>query len=645
MRWLGLDWDEGPVLQSGRFDSYLAAADRLLAEGKAYECFCTEAEVRARNEDAMREGRTPGYDGRCRGLSAAEQAAFVAEGRARSIRFRTPDEGRSTFEDVIRGEVAVEWSTIPDFVIVRSNGTPVFFLANAVDDVDMSITHVLRGEDLIDSTHRVLALRRALGHDDQPVYAHLPLILGQGGGKLSKRHAAISVEEYRDAGYLPGALCNYLALLGWGPEDGREVLTVDELVAEFDLGRVIPSAATFDPKKLEWMNAEHIRRLTSAELQAAVLPFARALRRPARYPALRGGSRARAGAGDHARADHRPDGVPLHSRRGARDRARVMGEAREGRAGTRDPRRGHRTPGDVRVGGRRHQSQGTDRGPRREGGEGDARRLHGGRRARVRPSGIRLDLPARSGVGVAAVARRSRQAVRRVLKIALRVVLALFAVLFVYLAVVFVQVWLASRRDDARRSDAIVVLGAAQFDGRPSKVLAARLDHAIDLFRRDIAPIVVVTGGKQTGDRFTEAGASATYLHDRDVPERAILRETTGRSSWQSLASAARILKERKLTRVVLVSDPYHAARIDDIANEVGLHAVTSPTRTSPIAGVGVWRRIFTETIRVAAGRLFGYGRLDRHRDVEKLVPGLATLCAPPLRVRRRGGTIHSGVV
>jgi len=276
LRWLGLDWDEGPLLQSGRFDVYLEAAERLLAEGKAYECFCTEAEVRARNDEAMREGRTPGYDGRCRNLSEAERAAFVAEGRLRSIRFRTPDVGRSTFDDVIRGKVAVDWSTIPDFVIVRSNGTPVFFLANAVDDVDMGITHVLRGEDLLDSTHRVLALRRALGHDDEPVYAHLPLILGQGGGKLSKRHGAISVEEYRDAGYLPGALLNYLALLGWGPEDAREVLSVDELIAEFDLARVIPSAATFDPKKLEWMNAEHIRRLTHTELQAAVLPFARA---------------------------------------------------------------------------------------------------------------------------------------------------------------------------------------------------------------------------------------------------------------------------------------------------------------------------------------------------------------------------------
>jgi uncharacterized SAM-binding protein YcdF (DUF218 family) len=221
--------------------------------------------------------------------------------------------------------------------------------------------------------------------------------------------------------------------------------------------------------------------------------------------------------------------------------------------------------------------------------------------------------------------------VRRALKIALRVVLALFAVMVLYVAVVFVQVWLASRRDDARRSDAIVVLGAAQFDGRPSKVLAARLDHAIDLYREGIAPVIVVTGGKQPGDRFTEAGTSAAYLHDHDIPDSAILREVNGRSSWQSLASAAGFLKERDLTRVVLVSDPYHSARIDDIADEVGLDAVTSPTRTSPIKGAGTWRRIFTESLRVSAGRVFGYGRLDRHPEVERLVPGLATLC-PPLR-------------
>jgi glutamyl-tRNA synthetase len=275
LRWLGLDWDEGPVLQSHRFDMYLAAAQRLVDEGLAYECFCTEEEVRERNDEALRAGRAPGYDGRCRELDDAARASRAAEGRPRSIRFRTPDTGRSSFDDLIRGEVSVEWSTIADFVIVRSNGTPVFFLANAVDDIDMAITHVLRGEDLIDSTHRVLALRRALGVESAPTYAHMPLILGPGGGKLSKRHGAVSVEDYRDAGYLPHALINYLALLGWGPEDGREVLTIDELVAEFDLSRVGTSAATFDPKKLEWMNAEHIRRVSLADLTADVLPFAK----------------------------------------------------------------------------------------------------------------------------------------------------------------------------------------------------------------------------------------------------------------------------------------------------------------------------------------------------------------------------------
>jgi glutamyl-tRNA synthetase len=275
MRWLGLDWDEGPYLQSTRFDAYLDAARRLVDEGRAYECFCTEDEVRERNEIAMREGRPPGYDGRCRNLSDDERAARRAEGRLASIRFRTPDEGRSSFTDFIRGEVSVEWATISDFVIVRSNGTPVFFLANAVDDVDMGITHVLRGEDLIDSTHRVLALRRALGHEHPPVYAHLPLILGPGGAKLSKRHGAVSIEEYRDAGFLPAALLNYLALLGWGPEDGREILRTDELVDEFELERVNTSAATFDAKKLEWLNGEHIRAMPLSELVSAVLPFAR----------------------------------------------------------------------------------------------------------------------------------------------------------------------------------------------------------------------------------------------------------------------------------------------------------------------------------------------------------------------------------
>ena len=166
LQWLGLDWDQGPVLQSHRFETYLAAADRLVESGAAYECYCTEDEVKQRNDEALAgRSQTPGYDGRCRDLTPAARDAMRAAGKPRSIRFRTPDEGRSTFDDVVHGEVSVDWSNVSDFVIVRSNGTPVFFLANAVDDIEMDITHVLRGDDLIDSTHRVLALRRALGVD------------------------------------------------------------------------------------------------------------------------------------------------------------------------------------------------------------------------------------------------------------------------------------------------------------------------------------------------------------------------------------------------------------------------------------------------------------------------------------------------
>jgi glutamyl-tRNA synthetase len=275
LAWLGLDWDEGPVRQSTRFERYHAAADRLLAEGLAYECYCTEEEVRARNEAARAADRTPGYDGHCRDLDAGQRAALAAEGRPRSLRFRAPDDGASTFTDLIRGEVSVEWATIADFVIVRSDGTPLFFLANAVDDIEMAITHVVRGEDLLDTTHRVLALREALGATDRPIYAHLPLIVGADRAKLSKRHGAVALEEFRDAGYLPEAVLNYLALLGWGPEDGREVLHRHELIEEFELERVVHSPAFFDHQKLDWMNGEWIRRLDPDDLERRVLPIAR----------------------------------------------------------------------------------------------------------------------------------------------------------------------------------------------------------------------------------------------------------------------------------------------------------------------------------------------------------------------------------
>ena len=281
LRWLGLDWDEGPYLQSSRFDLYLDAAARLLAQGDAYECWCTEEELKARNDAAVAAGRPPGYDGHCRDLTDDQRAALAAEGRPRSVRFRTPDDGVSSFTDLIRGEVSVDWALIHDFVIIRSDGAPIFFLANAVDDLDMRITHVIRGEDLIDSTHRVLALRRALVEGDaptgEPQYAHLPLIVdAESRAKLSKRHGAVALEDFVADGYLPEALTNYLALLGWAPvEDGDEVLSAAELVAQFDLDRVTHAAAGFDRAKLDWLNGEWIRRLALDDLVARVEPLAR----------------------------------------------------------------------------------------------------------------------------------------------------------------------------------------------------------------------------------------------------------------------------------------------------------------------------------------------------------------------------------
>ena len=186
------------------------------------------------------------------------------------------------------------------------------------------------------------------------------------------------------------------------------------------------------------------------------------------------------------------------------------------------------------------------------------------------------------------------------------------AVLFAYYVITVIQVWRAARADGARPSEAIIVLGAAQYDGRPSEVFKARLDHALELYAAGIAPVVVVTGGNQPGDRFTEAGAGADYLIARGIPDDAILRETTSRNSWESLRASSRFLFERGIRRVVLVSDPFHSLRIRLTADEIGFDAVTSPTRTSPIRGLDEWRRFVGEGARVAVGRLFGFGRATR---------------------------------
>ena len=259
LRWLGLNWDEGPFRQSERVHLYQQAAERLLAEGNAYYCECTKDEVDARTTvDA-----TPGYDGYCRDRRLT----------AGAVRFRTPDEGRITVHDVIRGEVVFENATLGDFVIVRSDGTTGFLLSNAVDDVDMGVTHVIRGEDLLPPTPRILLLRRALGTDDDPVFAHLPMIVNEKRQKLSKRRDSVAVEEYREEGYLPEALRNYLALLGWSPSEGREIVPLDEMVAEFRLEDVKPSAAYFDVQKLDHVNAEYIRALPVATFVRESLPW------------------------------------------------------------------------------------------------------------------------------------------------------------------------------------------------------------------------------------------------------------------------------------------------------------------------------------------------------------------------------------
>lgn len=195
-----------------------------------------------------------------------------------------------------------------------------------------------------------------------------------------------------------------------------------------------------------------------------------------------------------------------------------------------------------------------------------------------------------------------------------------------YLGVTFVQVWLAGRHDGARPAEAVLVLGAAQYNGRPSPVLRARLDHAADLYADGIAPVVVVTGGRGDGDTISESAASADYLHTRGVPDEAILREVDGRTSWQSLAASARFLKARGITDVVLVSDPFHAARIAAMADELGLDAATSPTRTSPIGGVEELRHMVTETAQVAVGRIIGFRRLVRADEVRRKVGQSAIL-------------------
>jgi glutamyl-tRNA synthetase len=270
LEWLGIDWDEGPTRQTERMDQYVATARRLVSEGSAYPCYCTAEELEAERAERQKQNLPLIYSGRCRRLTDAERAAFEDEGRVPAIRLIFEPAGETAIEDLVRGVVRWDNALQGDFIILRSDGTPTYQFANPVDDIDARINHVLRGEDLLSSTPRQLAVYRALDAPE-PRFGHLPMILGPDKKKLSKRHGAVSVEEFRDRGYLADAVVNYLALIGWSFDDKTNVMTRDELVERFTLERVNPSPGVFDEAKLEWLNGEHLRLLTpgafAAELQ------------------------------------------------------------------------------------------------------------------------------------------------------------------------------------------------------------------------------------------------------------------------------------------------------------------------------------------------------------------------------------------
>jgi glutamyl-tRNA synthetase len=300
LRWLGLDWDEGPerggphgpYLQSERAPLYAAVADALLVSGAVYDAYETAEELAAEREAALREGRPPGYGGGHRDLTDEQRAAFLAEGREPVLRLRTPDEGTVVFDDWVRGQVEFDWKDIPDFVVQRADGSATYYLANTVDDVAMGITLIARGEDLLSATPRQLLLRDLLLHDgfiDKALadsgyparpsgdgtlrYAHLPLLVGQDRKKLSKRHAAVSIDEYRAQGYLSEVLLNFLALCGWSYDATTERFTVDELVAKFSFDRVGRNPALFDTAKLRVLNGDRIKELDDAELAERLVPY------------------------------------------------------------------------------------------------------------------------------------------------------------------------------------------------------------------------------------------------------------------------------------------------------------------------------------------------------------------------------------
>ena len=279
LRWLGLTWDEGPEVggphvhyfQSQRLDRYRAAAARLVAEGHAYYCYCSQDRLREEREKAEARGEAWQYDRACLSLPPERIAQLEAAGTPRAIRFKVPAT-TTAFDDAVHGRIAFDTRTIEDFVVLRSDDDPTYHLSVVVDDIDMRITHVIRGDDHISNTPKHVLLFEALGAPI-PVFAHVPLILGADKKRLSKRHGATSVTEYQGQGYLPDAMVNFLALLGWSPGDDREVMSIDELVAAFALEGISGGNAVFNTEKLDWMNGQYIAKLPVERLAQAVRPL------------------------------------------------------------------------------------------------------------------------------------------------------------------------------------------------------------------------------------------------------------------------------------------------------------------------------------------------------------------------------------
>ena len=280
LRWLNLDWDEGPevggeygpYIQSQRLEQYKETADRLIALGAAYKCYCSQERLEALRAQQTKNKQPPGYDRRCRNLTAVEREQKEKEGITPVIRLKTPLTGQTVVHDIIWGDVVFKNSTIEDLVLLKSDGYPTYHLANIVDDHDMQITHVIRAEEWMSSTPCHILLYGALGYE-MPQFAHLPMLLGSDRSKLGKRHGSTSIREFREQGYLPEAMLNFLALLGWSLDDKTEIMPREDLIKNFSLERVSKTAAIFNHEKLKWMNGVYIRKLTPEDFARRCLPF------------------------------------------------------------------------------------------------------------------------------------------------------------------------------------------------------------------------------------------------------------------------------------------------------------------------------------------------------------------------------------